>query len=113
MIVRNGELWTHPADQFILGSITRAVLLDLARSIGVPVREQTFTVNDLLSADEAFVCGTTSHVTPLASIDGKTIGRIGEEGEGCASAQGTGCGARPVPRDREEGGRAADGLFAG
>jgi len=74
MIVREGELWTHPADQFILGSITRAVLLDLARQIGVSVREQTFTVADLLSADEAFVCGTTSHVTPLASVDGKTIG---------------------------------------
>ena len=74
MIVRKGELWTHPANTLILGSITRAVILDLARKIGIPVREETYTVSHLLSADEAFICGTTSHVTPIVNVDGKTIG---------------------------------------
>jgi D-alanine transaminase len=74
MIVRHGELWTHPANQLILGSITRAVLIDLARRIGVPVCEQPFTVKDLLASDEAFVCGTTSHVTPIVKVGDQTIG---------------------------------------
>jgi D-alanine transaminase len=73
MVVRKGELWTHPANQFILGSITRAVLIELAHQIGVPVREQTYAVKDLLSAEEAFVCGTTSHVTPIIKVDSHTI----------------------------------------
>lgn len=72
-IVRDGELITHPADQFILGSITRAVVLDLARTLGVPVRERTFTIDELLTADEVFICGTTSHITAVDRIDDATI----------------------------------------
>ena len=73
MIVRHGELWTHPANSLILGSITRAIVLELARKIGLPVREETYTVKDLLTADEVFICGTTSHVSPIVSVDGQTI----------------------------------------
>ncbi len=79
MIVRHGELWTHPANALILGSITRAIVLELARKIGLPVREETYTVADLLAADEAIICGTMSHVTPIVSVDGKPIGN-GEMG---------------------------------
>lgn len=74
MIVRNGELWTHPANALILGSITRAIVLELARKIGLPVREETYTVKDLLTADEAIICGTTSHVTPIVKVGGQFIG---------------------------------------
>lgn len=74
-IVRDGQLWTHPANQWILPSITRAVVLDLARDAGVPVIERAYTVEELLSADELFIMGTTSHVTPIVSVDGKPVGR--------------------------------------
>lgn len=73
-IVRGGELITHPADHLILGSITRAVVLDLARSLGLPVSERTFTTEELLSADEVFICGTTSHITAIGEVDGRHIG---------------------------------------
>ena len=74
-IVRGGELWTHPADQWILGGVTRAIALELARTKGVPVFQRTFAVNDLLSADEVIICGTTTHIAGIVRVDGQPIGR--------------------------------------
>ena len=71
--IRDGEVWTHPANNLIRGSITRGLVLDLARSSGITVREETFIVDELLQADEVFIMGTTSHVSPVTSIDGKPV----------------------------------------
>lgn len=69
-IVKQGELITHPADQWVLGSITRHVLIDEARAIGIRVHERVFTVDELLAADEAIIAGTTVHVCAVTHIDG-------------------------------------------
>ncbi|MEM6855517.1 MAG: aminotransferase class IV [Planctomycetota bacterium] len=59
-IVRDGELWTHPDDGWVLGGITREALLGLAQELGIPTRDdQPFTRSEMLAADEAFVCSTT------------------------------------------------------
>jgi D-alanine transaminase len=73
-IVRGGEVWTHPANNLILGSITRGLVIDLARAAGITVREETYTVQDLLKADEVFLMGTTTHVSPVVAADGKPVG---------------------------------------
>lgn len=73
-IVRDGVLLTHPADQHILWGITRGAVLQLCREAGIEVREVRFTRDDLLSADEAFVCGTISEITPITSVDDRKIG---------------------------------------
>ncbi|WP_010499836.1 D-amino-acid transaminase [Paenibacillus elgii] len=70
MIVKQGAIITHPADNLILHGITRAVALRLARELGIPVAETPFTLDDLRQADEAFVTGTTIEVTPVISVDG-------------------------------------------
>lgn len=77
--VRAGELWTHEANQWVLGGITRQALLELARQAGTPVVEQALTTEQLLHADEVLMCGTTSHVTAVVAVDGQPIGdgRIG------------------------------------
>ncbi len=79
MIVKNGELWTHPANHLILHGVTRAVVLKLARNLGIAVHEQAFTVQDCLAADEVFITGTTVEITPVVSVDGSAIavGRAG------------------------------------
>ena len=71
---RRGSLWTHPADQWILGGITRGIILDLAKIAEIPVFEQVFTIDDLLSADEVFVCGTTTLVSGVIQVDQHLIG---------------------------------------
>ncbi|MBU7320702.1 D-amino-acid transaminase [Paenibacillus oleatilyticus] len=73
MIVKQGAVITHPADNLILHGITRAVALRLARELGIPVAETPFTLDDLRQADEAFVTGTTIEVTPVISVDGLPV----------------------------------------
>lgn len=71
--VRGGALWTSTA-QFNLPGITRAVVLEVAREAGTAVHEAPFTLADVYAADEAFVTGTFGGLTPVVSIDGRTIG---------------------------------------
>lgn len=78
-MVKDGELWTHPADQWILAGITRSIVIDLARCDGVPVREETFTVEQALAADEAFITGTINRLTAISQIDDRRVG-IGAPG---------------------------------
>jgi D-alanine transaminase len=72
--VRNGELRTHPLGPLILPSVTREVILEIAREQNVPVSEHPFTVKELFELDELFVAGTTTDVTPIVDVDGQRIG---------------------------------------
>lgn len=74
MLVKDGTVVTHPADNFILHGVTRAVVLRLARAAEIAVEERPFTVRELLDADEAFITGTTVEVTPVVRVDGRPIG---------------------------------------
>jgi len=72
--VIKGELRTHPLTNLILPGITRAVILEIARSIGIPAREEAFTRAELPTVDELFLAGTTTDVTPVVRVDDLTIG---------------------------------------
>ena len=72
--VKDGVLYTHPADNLILNGITRQVILKCAEEIGMPVKEEAFTKEQLLAMDEVIVSSTTSEVTPIIDIDGQVIG---------------------------------------
>jgi len=72
--VKNGELRTHPLSPLILPSITRELILEIAREQGVRVREEPFSDKDLFALDELFVSGTTTDVTPIVEVDGRRIG---------------------------------------
>ena len=72
--VKDGTLKTHPLGPLILPSITRELILEIAREQKVPVSEKPFTKSELFAMDEVFVSGTTTDVTPIVEIDGKRIG---------------------------------------
>lgn len=69
-----GEIITHPADENILGGITRHVVLGIARKAGYKVIERAFTVKEAKAASEAFIMGTTANVLPVVKMDNDTIG---------------------------------------
>ena len=71
-IVRDGALWTSNGD-FCLGGITRAIVIEAAREAGIAVHERTFSLHDAYNADEAFVTGTFAGLSPVGSIDGRTL----------------------------------------
>lgn len=73
IVTKSGKLLTRQADNGILHGITRARILDCAQRLGLEVEERAFTPAEALDAREAFLTSATSFVTPVVSIDGKTV----------------------------------------
>jgi len=76
-IVRKGEVWTSTG-QYNLNGITSALVVEVADAAGIPTRQTAFSLTDVYSADEAFVTGTFGGLTPVHTIDGRTIGNGGQ-----------------------------------
>lgn len=68
-IVTGKRLRTPSLDQAILPSVTRQVVIDLARNAGLDVAEGRIMPHELYAADEAFLCGTGLEIAPVASVD--------------------------------------------
>jgi D-alanine transaminase len=49
-------------------------VLELARKEGLPIREEAVALDQLRSADEVFLTGTTVEVLPVVRVDGTMIG---------------------------------------
>jgi branched-chain amino acid aminotransferase len=73
-IVRQGVALTPPLDAGILPGITRELIFEIGKDIGVDVRESVLRDDDLYSADEAFLTSTTREAVPIVTVDDKTIG---------------------------------------
>jgi branched-chain amino acid aminotransferase len=72
-IVVDRTLMTPPTATNLKG-ITRETVLALAADLGMHVEERHFTLFDLWTAREAFMCGTMAEIVPIATVDGRTIG---------------------------------------
>jgi D-alanine transaminase len=72
--VFDGVIRTHPLNHLILPGITRAVVLELAASLGIPVREEAFSADEIAKADELFLAGTTADVMPIVRVDDRAVG---------------------------------------
>ena len=68
-IVRNDELITPGVDQDILEGITRASVIELAKSFGINTIERPVDKTELLIADEVFLTGTAAKITPVKKIE--------------------------------------------
>ncbi len=72
-IVQQGRIVTHPLTNDVLPGITRAHLLEMAATQGIPVEERCFTVAELFAADEAFSSSVGRRPTPVIRVDGRPI----------------------------------------
>lgn len=70
--VKDGEVRTSTGE-FCFNGVTRANVIGLCREHGVPIRLDSFTVEDARDADEAFVTGTFGGLTPVREIDGRDL----------------------------------------
>lgn len=69
-MVKDGEVFTPIANGTFLAGITRSRhMTNLARE-GMPVRESVLTFKDFEDADEVFMSGNMSKVTPVTEFDG-------------------------------------------
>jgi branched-chain amino acid aminotransferase len=65
---KEGVLYT-PQLGNILPGITRATVLELAKELGIEVRQGLFSKDDLAVADSAFYCGTAAEIIGIESVD--------------------------------------------
>jgi branched-chain amino acid aminotransferase len=75
-IVRNGVIYT-PELTSALDGITRDTIFQLAKEVGIPVKEKRITRDEVYVADEAFFTGTAAEVTPIRELDNRAIGSGG------------------------------------
>lgn len=77
-LVREGILRT-PRTVACPEGITRAVVLEIARSVNLPAVVEDLSLVDFYRADEVFCTGTMGELAPVIAIDARTIGtgRVG------------------------------------
>jgi len=73
-IVRDGKLLTPPISSGALDGITRALIIGLAKKLGIEVAERSITPNELFTADEVFFTGTAAEVAPIRDVNKRVIG---------------------------------------
>jgi branched-chain amino acid aminotransferase len=73
-VIRDGKLITPPLGASVLPGITRDTIIQIAKSLDVPVVEALIPREMLYIADEVFFVGTAAEVTPIRSVDRIQIG---------------------------------------
>ena len=73
-MVKDGRVLTpHPSTGALPG-ITRGVVIELAREMGIEVEEGRYTLHDVYNADECFLTGTGAEAAPIVDVDMRVIG---------------------------------------
>ena len=73
-IIKHKTLITPKADQHILNGITRKFIIAQARQKQLPVEERDLQLEEVLTADEAFISSSTINLLPVVRIDNRKIG---------------------------------------
>jgi D-alanine transaminase len=67
--VKDGKVFTHPADEYILDGITRQVVLELCEQLGLNVCLEGIPATSISEMDEAFLTGTSTQVLAIQQVD--------------------------------------------
>jgi branched-chain amino acid aminotransferase len=73
-LVIGGTLCTPPPSEGVRPGITRGLVLDLARDLGLPVQEKPLKAAALDSAEEAFLTNSLVEIAPLGRIEDRVVG---------------------------------------
>jgi branched-chain amino acid aminotransferase len=73
-IVKGNTLKTPPISAGALEGITRKVVMDIGKNIGLEVKEENLTRYDIYTSDECFLTGTAAEIVPVVSVDRRIIG---------------------------------------
>ena len=78
-IIKDGTLITAPCDNLILPGIVRKHIIMLCGELGIPVREEPFTVAEMMDADEVLFSSSSALTSRVCEIDGKPVGMKDEK----------------------------------
>ena len=73
LMVRDGTIYTPPATEGALESITLDLVEALANSMGIPFARRPIDRTELLIADEIAICGTLAEIPLVKSIEGQLM----------------------------------------
>lgn len=74
IVTAKDELVTRPNGVEILPGITRSVVIDLVRELGLTLQLRPFSRDEAYAAREAFLASTNNFVLPITRIDGRPVG---------------------------------------
>ncbi|MBM7690323.1 D-amino-acid transaminase [Enterococcus ureilyticus] len=73
-VVKDGTIYTHPDGNLILPGITKKKILELARELEIPVKEEAVYEEELFNADECFVSGSLTEIVPVVKVNDHIVG---------------------------------------
>ena len=74
MIISGGKVIIPPLTKYILPSVTRKYVLKICEELNLPHELRTFTVDEMMNADEVLVGSASAMFRRVSEIDGKTVG---------------------------------------
>ena len=80
-IEKKGELFTPPKGH-ILPGITRSIVMNICRELDIPVTEKLISIEELETAESAFLCSTGAEIAGVESIDAKPFKKKWEDSIG-------------------------------
>jgi D-alanine transaminase len=72
--VFDGQVVTYPRTHYILPGITRQVVSELCRDLGIPFREYPVLESRLRQAGELMILGTITEIVPVVQVDDWPVG---------------------------------------
>jgi len=79
LLVKDGTVYSPPPRNILLG-ISRKVVIELCRKLGIPFVERDLQIHDAITADEAFVTTTPYCMAPVTKFNGIPVGDGSAEG---------------------------------
>lgn len=73
-IVHNEELITPPLNSYILGGVTRELIIALAKQHNIPFEEKVITEMMLHDANEIWMTGSTKEIFPIIKLNDQPVG---------------------------------------
>ena len=73
-IVKNNEIFTPALSPYILGGITRQVVLKVAKSINIPCHEGPISKQMLHDADEVWITASSREICPIVQLGEERVG---------------------------------------
>jgi branched-chain amino acid aminotransferase len=72
--IRDGLITTPPITAGALPGITRGVVIEIAKELGLPLREHDLSRHDVYTCDECFLTGTAAEVIAATMLDQRVLG---------------------------------------
>ena len=72
--IKDGVLYTAPLDNLILPGIARKNIIKICANLGIPVKEEPYSLDFLRSADEVIFSSSSNFCIVATELDGTPIG---------------------------------------